>query len=125
MLKKRKLIMPTDEEDATINAGIAADPDANELSQSFFKHAIATDKLPLKAQRVLAGVRGLQKKTKKESTTIRLDHEVTTFYGKGKKGWQTRVNQDLVKVSRIHKGESAWVKRDAVTGELIIHPSRE
>jgi uncharacterized protein (DUF4415 family) len=32
MSSKRKIVMPTDAEDAEINRGIAADPDARELS---------------------------------------------------------------------------------------------
>ena len=37
MSSKRKLIMPTPEEDAAINRGIAADPDTYELGAEEFK----------------------------------------------------------------------------------------
>jgi len=36
-MKKTKLIKPTAQEDAAINAGIAADPDTYELSREEFK----------------------------------------------------------------------------------------
>ena len=37
MLNKRKLVVPSDEEDDAIKAGIAADPDARELTEAEFK----------------------------------------------------------------------------------------
>ena len=45
MKKKRKIIIPTPEEDAIINAGIADDPDTFELDAEWFANALTTEEL--------------------------------------------------------------------------------
>ena len=45
MKKRRKVIIPTPEEDAIINAGIADDPDTFELDAEWFASAITTKEL--------------------------------------------------------------------------------
>jgi len=82
-------IIPTEEEDALINAGITADPDSNELSDSFDLETYST-LLALKKTRGRPKI-----ETPKVFTAIRLDADlVETFKGRGK-GWQTRVNAAL------------------------------
>ncbi len=97
---KPRTIIPTDEEDALINAGIAADPNTYELGDDFFKNAKLAkefyDPETYSALLALKKTRGRPKTiTPKEFTAIRLDADlVDTFKGTGK-GWQTRVNAAL------------------------------
>ena len=74
-------ISPTDEEEAEIQAGIAADPDTVELSDADF----------LKLRRV---GRPRQAVTKQE-VKLRLDPEVVDGFRAKGKGWQTAINQAL------------------------------
>jgi uncharacterized protein (DUF4415 family) len=75
----RKFILPTPEEDASINAGIAADPDTYELSDAEFARLKRIGRpratTPLKVP-----------------TTIRFDADVLAALKASGKGWQTRVN---------------------------------
>ena len=75
----RKFILPTPEEDASINAGIAADPDTYELSDAEF----------VRLKRI-----GRPRATTplKVPTTIRFDADVLAALKASGKGWQTRVN---------------------------------
>ena len=82
MKAKRKIIMPTQEEDAAINAGIAADPDTYELSAEEFKQL-----KPLRGRPVGSG--------KKEQVTIRLDTEILEAFKLMGAGWQTKINAAL------------------------------
>lgn len=79
----RVLVLPTPEEAATINAGIAADPDTYELSDTEF-----TQLKPVGRPRATAPL--------KMPTTIRFDADVLTALKASGKGWQTRVN-DVVR----------------------------
>jgi uncharacterized protein (DUF4415 family) len=80
---KKKLITPTAEEEAQINQGIAADPDARELTDEEFKQ--------------LRPFRGRPPSTTplKQMTTIRLDAEVLQAFKAQGPGWQTRINEVL------------------------------
>lgn len=82
MKAKRKIIMPTQEEDAAINAGIAADPDTYELSADEFKKL-----KPLRGRPVGSG--------KKEQVTIRLDSDILDAFKLMGAGWQTKINAAL------------------------------
>ena len=82
MKAKRKIIMPTQEEDAAINAGIAADPDTYELSTKEFKQL-----KPLRGRPVGSG--------KKEQVTIRLDSDILDAFKLMGAGWQTKINAAL------------------------------
>ena len=79
----RVIELPTAEEDARIDAGIAADPDNPELDEAWFARARpASEVLPpqvyegLTALRRGRGERGPQKAPTKVPTTIRLSSEV-------------------------------------------------
>jgi len=79
----RNFYLPTDEEDAAINAGIAADPDTYELSDAEFSQ--------LKPQRL---GRPLSEQTK-ERITIRLSPDVVSAFRATGAGWQTRIDAAL------------------------------
>jgi uncharacterized protein (DUF4415 family) len=83
-------IIPTDEEDAVINAGIKADPDTYELSDEAFKN-------------LRYGGRPKAEVTK-ERITIRLSNEVTEYFRATGKGWQSRMDEVLREyvASQVH-----------------------
>ncbi len=89
---KENTIMPTDDENRQINAGISADPDTYEASDADFNRmcSVATMHPDIPAR-----VRGPQIKPTKQSTTIRLNTEILTFFKNHGRGWQTEVNDIL------------------------------
>ena len=92
---KRDTIVPTPEEDAAINAGIAADPDTEELDDAWFARARAASVVdPDLVERVRRG-RGKQRAPTKEQVTIRLDADIAAHFRAGGPGWQTRLNDTL------------------------------
>ena len=95
-------IWPTPEEEAAINAGIAADPDTFELDDDWFTRAKpASEFFDAKTYAGLAalkrrpGERGAQKRPTKVPTTIRFDPDVLDGLKAGGRGWQTRVNDAM------------------------------
>jgi uncharacterized protein (DUF4415 family) len=91
--------MPTPKEDAVIQAGIDADPDARELdAQWFAKAKPASEALPhdMYATSVAKRPRGRPKADEtKVFTAIRLDADLLSAFKATGKGWQTRVNAAL------------------------------
>ena len=83
----RKIGLPTQSEDASINHGIAADPDTPELGAAFF--AVARP-----AQDVFPGARDAAE----VQGTLRLDHDVVDGLRASGPGWQARANQALRRV---------------------------
>jgi len=75
----RILRLPTDEEDARIHAGIAADPDAREVSDAEFALMRRRPGRP-----VAAAARPM--------LSMRVDADVAAALRASGKGWQTRVN---------------------------------
>jgi len=90
MSNKRKLIMPSDEEDARIKAGIAADPDTHELSAAEFKQL-----RPMRGRPVGSGT--------KVQLTVRFDADVIDSFKLAGDGWQTRMNDALRDWLRTHR----------------------
>ena len=86
----RNFYLPTDEEDAAINAGIAIDPDTYELSDAEFSR--------LKPQRL---GRPLSEQTK-ERITIRLSPEVVSAFRATGSSWQTRIDAALKEWLSLH-----------------------
>lgn len=82
MSNKRKLVIPSDEEDALIKAGIATDQDTHELSD-----------IELKQLRTMRG-RPLGS-GKKVQLTIRFDADVILAFKQAGDGWQTKMNDAL------------------------------
>lgn len=78
MDKLREINMPTPEEDAAINVGIAADPDTYEVSDEEFARM-------RKPGRPAATV-------VRPMVSMRLDPDVLAHLRASGKGWQTKVN---------------------------------
>lgn len=78
----RVLVLPNDEEEATINAGIAADPDAYEMSDAEFKQ--------------LRPLRGRPRaQVPRPMVSMRMDPDLLEHLRASGKGWQTKVNAIL------------------------------
>ena len=84
----RKIHLPTDEEEAAIAAGIAADPDTFEPTDAQFAAMRRIGRPP--------------KDEPKVSTTIRFDADVLTALRATGKGWQTRVNDAMREWVKAH-----------------------
>lgn len=94
MSSKSKLIVPTDEEDAVINRGIAADPDTFEVSK---EHMRAMQPLAKRG-------RGRPRlESTKKSVSIRYDADVLAAFRASGDGWQTRMNDALKDWLRKHR----------------------
>jgi uncharacterized protein (DUF4415 family) len=92
MLNKRKIVMPTDEEDAAINRGIAADPDTYEVPAEDFKKM-----KPL-------GARGRPRlETPKVLLSVRYDADIVETFKATGDGWQTRMNDALREWLKDHR----------------------
>jgi uncharacterized protein (DUF4415 family) len=76
----RVLVLPTPDEDAAINAGIAQDPDTYELGAAEFKQ--------LRRGRPLGSGTKVQ-------VTLRIDEDVVEKFKASGSGWQTRINDAL------------------------------
>ncbi|PUE05849.1 hypothetical protein B9Z51_17710 [Limnohabitans sp. T6-5] len=101
----RSVELPTKEEDARINAGVAADADNPEWTEEDFARALPAARFfspevyaALCAQRV----RGPKNKPLKVPTTIRLDADVLAALKASGRGWQTRVNDVMREWVRQH-----------------------
>ncbi|MDO8347683.1 MAG: BrnA antitoxin family protein [Rugosibacter sp.] len=93
-------IIPAPEEDATINAGIAADPDARELDDEWSAKAKpASEVFPPEIYAALVAMKRPRGRPKADETkvftAIRLDADVLAAFKSTGKGWQTRVNAAL------------------------------
>lgn len=94
MPRKPDFIMPTDEEDARINQGIALDADNPELTERDFRRAVpASAMVPDLASQ--PRVRGPQKAPTKKLVSIRLDPDLVDRLKQDGPGWQGRVNDML------------------------------
>ncbi len=98
MKKRRKIIVPTPEEDAIINAGIADDPDTFELDSEWFANALTTKEL-LAQNPDLAQVIPLSNSsnTAPNGKTVRvaIDADIADHFRKSGAGWERRLNQAL------------------------------
>ena len=92
-------IIPTHDEEAAINAGIAADQDNPELTEEWFAKAKpASEVLAPETYAELVAIkrRGRPKADEtKVFTAIRLDADLLHAFKATGKGWQTRVNAAL------------------------------
>ena len=88
-------IAPTFEEDAAVRAGIAADPDACELTAGDFARMKPASELTPHIIERAARRRGKQAASTKERITIRLDADIAAHFRATGPGWQTRLNDTL------------------------------
>lgn len=92
-------LYPTPEEDAAIQAGIAADSQSRELGAEWFAKAKpAPDVLPPETYAALLAKRPRGRPKADETkvfTAIRLDADVLASFKAEGKGWQTRINAAL------------------------------
>ncbi|SJM96046.1 BrnA antitoxin family protein [Crenothrix polyspora] len=107
----RLVELPTDEEEAEINAGIAADPDTYELNdEDFTRMRPAYEVLPeifgadIAAEMLKPKGGRPRTDTPKVFTGIRLDSDILEAFRATGKGWQTRMNDAL----------KEWLKEHAV-----------
>ncbi len=98
----RWIQLPTPEENALINAGIAQDPDNPELDADWFKRARpAREVLPTDVYESLVALQKSRARgrppleTPKVATAIRFDADVLAALRATGKGWQTRVNDAM------------------------------
>ena len=97
----RMVLIPTPEEDAAINKGIAEDPDARELDDAWFARARPIWDFPdlvadLQKHSYL-GRPPLPPEARKQRVTMYLDPDVLARLKAEGKGWQTRANAQLRK----------------------------
>lgn len=82
MSRKQKLIVPTPEEDAAINAAIANDPDTHELNDAEFAQ--------------LRPMRGRPKSANpKILLSVRYSQNVVEYFKSTGEGWQARMDKVL------------------------------
>ena len=92
---KRNIVLPAPEEDAAIRAGIAADPDARELTaEEIARMRPASEVVPHIVERYRR-TRGKQKAPTKKHISIRLDADLAEYFRNSGPGWQTRLNDAL------------------------------
>jgi uncharacterized protein (DUF4415 family) len=82
MTKKREIYMPTEEEDAEINRGIAADPDTYVPSDEQFARMKRRGGRP-------------RSESPKVQLTVRYDADIVDAFKASGDGWQTRMNDAL------------------------------
>jgi uncharacterized protein (DUF4415 family) len=98
-----KVEVPSDEEEAAIQRGIAQDPDNPELGDEWFERARpAREVLPSVVYEELvppAQPRGPRKRTAKVQVTLRLDRDVLERLRASGPGWQVRASEALRRLS--------------------------
>ena len=88
-------VSPTPDEDYAINAAVAADPEASELDDAWFKRARPASEVVPHIVRRYRRTRGKQRAPTKTQITLRLDADLVLHFRETGKGWQTRVNDTL------------------------------
>ncbi|MDP1653227.1 MAG: BrnA antitoxin family protein [Rhodocyclaceae bacterium] len=100
-------IIPTPEEDAAINAGIAADPGSRELDDKWSANAkLASEVFSPETYAALIAMKRPRGRPKADETkvftAIRLDADLLDAFKSTGKGWQTRMNAALRQFVREH-----------------------
>jgi uncharacterized protein (DUF4415 family) len=102
-------IWPTPEEDAAINAGIAEDPDAFEMTAELWKYARpATEVMPnfIERWKRNGGVKNKRPLTREEDhIAVWLDEDVVAYYrAGGLDTWRQRVHDALRQAMKAEQG---------------------
>lgn len=92
---KRTLAIPTDEEEAAINAGIAADPDNPELTDEDFAQMRPAEEVVPEIVEAYRRSRGRPPSSTKQLISLRLDQDVIAHFRATGPGWQSRINEAL------------------------------
>lgn len=85
--------MPTDEEEAEINAGILSDSDSFELSQQELNQLKPAAKVF--PEIVAAYQRGDFKQVQQKTVAVRLSNEVVEYFKKSSSDWQNSIDAVL------------------------------
>lgn len=85
----RDFELPSDDEERAINAGISSDPETYELTE-------------LEESNLRRVGRPLSEVTK-ERITIRLSRDVTDYFRRSGRGWQTRMDKVLQEYISTHR----------------------
>ncbi len=97
----RMVLLPTPEEDAAINRGIAEDPDTHELDDEWFARAKPVWAFPelveILQKHGKLGRPPLPDASKKHRVTLYLDPDLLARLKQDGKSWQTRANAALRK----------------------------
>ena len=102
--KVAKQVLPsiTDEEEARIQAGIAADPDNPEWTEEDFRKARPFAEVFPHLMESIRRKRGRPaSETPRKVVSLRLDQDVIDKFRAGGKGWQARVNAALRKAAGL------------------------
>ena len=103
---RAKVRMPTPEEDAEINRGIAQDPDNPELDDDFFARARpAKEVMPAEVYAELVRRRGKGVKPAKITVALRLDPRVVEALRATGPGWHGRAGAALAKLVGVEVKE--------------------
>ena len=102
MRKKPKTRMLSDEEEARVQRGIAADPDNPEWTAEDFKRAKPFAEVFPEFAESRRG-RGPQKEPTKVAVSLRLSREVVERFKADGPGWQTRMDEALKKATGLNR----------------------
>jgi len=102
MNKQHKYIIPTDKEEASINAMIAADPDDFESDFTNAFRSIATTPQGI-VDDVMTQYHDRQKENNKQTTTISLPKNVIDFFKADGKDWKRGLSHALEEYVKEHK----------------------
>ncbi|MBL0935612.1 MAG: BrnA antitoxin family protein [Rhizobiaceae bacterium] len=101
-VSKKPIIEISDEEEARIQAGIAADPDNPEWTEENFRNARPfADVFPHFAESIRRARGRPSVEHPKKQVTLRLDADVVESFRAGGRGWQSRMNAALRKVAGL------------------------
>ena len=92
--KKAEIIIPSLEEDAIINAQIAADPDDREWTEEDFANALTTPEL-LALYPHLARLSQFAHIKPAKPVSVGIDPDIARRFQKSGAGWEKRLNQAL------------------------------
>ena len=85
----------TSEEEAAVNAGIAADPDTFELDEAWFSGACPAIEADPEAVKRWRRFQGKKKTPTEDGVTVPIDADIAAYFRASGPGWQARLNETL------------------------------